>query len=92
VSEFVAFLRKLEGTMRASREPHSERQRSIAWMKLALATVGIITWVYGVREDDHRIRWLGIAFLACAFLLRFLFRRSRSAGEEEEANETLSDG
>lgn len=63
--------------MKISRKPATARQRSIAWVKLALATVGIITWAYGVREDDHRVRWLGIAFLAVAFLLRFLFRRPR---------------
>jgi hypothetical protein len=78
--------------MRISRERPSERQRSLAWMKLALAIVGIITWAYGVREDDHRIRWLGIAFLACAFLLRFLFRRHRGAEKGTEVNETPSDG
>lgn len=78
--------------MRASRDPQSDRQRSIAWMKLALAAVGIITWAYGVREDDHRIRWLGIAFLACAFLLRFFFRRHRAAGGSDEVNESPSDG
>ena len=78
--------------MRVSRERHTERQRSIAWMKLALAIVGILTWAYGVREGDHRIRWLGIAFLACAFLLRFLFRRSRGERESVDENELPSDG
>jgi hypothetical protein len=62
-------------------------------MKVAFATVGIITVAYGVREDDHRVRWLGIAFLACAFLLRFVQRRRRSADtEEEEENQNSSDG
>lgn len=75
-----------------SRRPYSARQRSIAWMKVALATVGIITWAYGVREDDHRVRWLGIAFLACAFLLRFLFRRSNGDDGEGPENEITSDG
>jgi hypothetical protein len=46
-------------------------------VKLAIAVVGIITWAYGVREDDHRVRWLGIALIAAAFLLRFLFTRPR---------------
>ena len=63
--------------MRVSRRPYSERQRSLAWVKLAFAVVGIITWAYGVREDDHRVRWLGIAFIVAAFLLRFLFTRPR---------------
>jgi hypothetical protein len=61
-------------------------------MKLALATVGIITWAYGVREDDHRVRWLGIALLAGAFLLRFLFRRPLGEESQDETNETGSDG
>lgn len=78
--------------MRVSRQRHSDRQRSIAWMKLAMAAVGIITWAYGVREDDHRVRWLGIALLAGAFLLRFLFRRPRGDESEDETNETGSGG
>lgn len=63
--------------MRISRRQSSERQRSLAWVKLAIAVVGIITWAYGVREDDHRVRWMGIALIAGAFLLRFLFTRPR---------------
>jgi hypothetical protein len=75
-----------------SRRPYSARHRSVAWIKVALATVGIITWAYGVREDDHRVRWLGIAFLAGAFLLRFLFRRSIGDDREGPENEITSDG
>lgn len=75
-----------------TRRPYSPVQRSMTWMKLALATVGIITWAYGVREDDHRVRWLGIAFLACAFLLRFLYRRPRGDDEDQGENEITSDG
>ncbi|MGI8844267.1 MAG: hypothetical protein ACR2HZ_11240 [Gemmatimonadaceae bacterium] len=44
---------------------------------MAFAVVGIITWAYGVREEDHRVRWLGIALIAAAFLLRFLVARPR---------------
>jgi hypothetical protein len=61
-------------------------------MKVALAVVGIITWAYGVREGDDRVRWLGIGFLACAFLLRFLFWRSRGAADPESDSENTSDG
>ncbi len=78
--------------MRISRQPYTPEQRSWTWMKVALATVGIITWAYGVREDDHRVRWLGIAFLACAFLFRFISRRRRAAETEEEENQIVSDG
>jgi hypothetical protein len=78
--------------VRVSRQRYSPRQRSLTWVKVALATVGIITWAYGVREDDHRVRWLGIAFLAGAFLLRFLFRRPRGETEERSENEITSDG
>lgn len=75
--------------MRATREPHSARQRSIAWARLAIATVGILVWAYGVRVDHEQIRWLGILFLAIAFGLRF-FARGRKA--DEPRNLDSSDG
>jgi tRNA(Met) C34 N-acetyltransferase TmcA len=39
--------------------------------KLALAAIGVIVWSYGYRVDDPSLRWVGIAFLAAAALLRF---------------------
>ena len=51
----------------------------LTWAKVALVAVGILVWGYGVRVDDRTIRWVGIAFLVAALLLRFLGRR-RSTG------------
>jgi hypothetical protein len=39
----------------------------------ALAGVGIFAW--GVRTEDQIIRWVGIAFVIAAFLLRFAKKR-----------------
>ncbi|MDQ3697476.1 MAG: hypothetical protein M3373_05555 [Gemmatimonadota bacterium] len=57
-----------------SRTPVGEAQRSLLWVKIAVVVVGVSTWGYGVKVDDPRVRWLGIAFLAVAFLVRFLRR------------------
>ncbi len=45
--------------------------------RLALAAVGILVWVYGLRVDDPTVRLIGIAFLAASVLLRFAARRGR---------------
>ncbi|MDQ3811185.1 MAG: hypothetical protein M3336_12930 [Chloroflexota bacterium] len=42
---------------------------------MALATVGILTWGYGTRVGHAGVQWLGIAFVAVAFLLRYARRR-----------------
>jgi len=46
-------------------------------LKLAIALVGLIVWGYGQRVEDALLRWIGIAFLAVAVILRFLPRRLR---------------
>ncbi len=43
--------------------------RTIA--QIALAIMGLITFGWGVRVDHEPLRWIGIAFFAAAFLLRF---------------------
>jgi Na+(H+)/acetate symporter ActP len=45
--------------------------------KVAFAFAGIGIFAYGVRADDNVIRWVGIAFVIVAFLLRFARRRDR---------------
>jgi hypothetical protein len=65
--------------MRVSREPRDPAARSMTGIKLAIAAVGLFVWGFGMRADDARIRWVGIAMLAIAFLLRFL--PVRRAGE-----------
>jgi hypothetical protein len=46
-------------------------------IKLAFFVAGLLVWGYGQRVDDSIIRWVGIAFLAAAVLLRFLPKRLR---------------
>jgi Zn-dependent membrane protease YugP len=40
--------------------------------KLALALAGMLVFGYGVRADVATIRWIGIALVAVAVLLRFV--------------------
>lgn len=63
------------GTRRPPRSP------TLLSAKIALAVVGLGTWFYGHMAADARVRWLGIAFLAAAFLLRFARRNPPAAGE-----------
>ncbi len=39
-------------------------------IQIALLVVGLGAWGWGVRIDDHRLEWVGIAFFAAATLLR----------------------
>jgi len=41
-------------------------------LKLALAAVGILIWFFGHQAGDERLRWVGIALLVLAVLLRFV--------------------
>lgn len=63
-----------------SRAPRSGAQQALTGAKLAFAVVGLLIWAYGLRTDDAAVRWLGIAFLLAAFLLRFV-RRHRPPAE-----------
>jgi hypothetical protein len=40
--------------------------------KIALFIVGLILVGYGMRVDSPSLRWVGIAFLVAAFLVRFI--------------------
>ena len=42
--------------------------------KMVLALVGAAIFAYGVRYDDAVVRWVGIGFIAVAFLARFVTR------------------
>lgn len=57
-----------------SRTPQPEGQRALLGVKIALAVVGLGTFLYGVLVDHAGVRWLGIGFLVAAFLVRFLRR------------------
>lgn len=63
----------------ASRDPRSPESRRFDTTKLIVAGLGLFVWLYGVRVDDARVRWLGIGFFVVAFLLRFF--RGRGDGE-----------
>ena len=43
-------------------------------IQLILTAIGLVVWGYGVRVDDHRLEWIGIAFFAAATALRFVKR------------------
>ncbi len=45
--------------------------------KLAVSLAAVLVWGVGVRYDDPRLRWVGIALLALALALRFVRPRPR---------------
>lgn len=47
-------------------------------IKLALAVIGMIVLIWGIRVDDPNVRWMGIAVLVVSVAMRFLPRRLRS--------------
>lgn len=44
-------------------------------LKIACALAGVGIFAYGVRSEDTVVRWVGIALVIVAFLLRFLKKR-----------------
>ena len=44
--------------------------------KIALALAGVGMFAYGIRSEDSLVRWIGIALVVVAFLLRF-FKTTR---------------
>jgi len=50
-------------------------------LKLAFALAGIGIFAWGVRTEDNVVRWVGIAFVVAAFLLRFVKKRQDSESE-----------
>ena len=44
-------------------------------VKIAFALAGVAIFAYGVRSEDAVVRWIGIAFVVAAFLLRFVKKR-----------------
>jgi len=43
--------------------------------KLILAASGLIIWGYGINSGQAVLRWVGIALLAAAVILRFVGRK-----------------
>ena len=46
--------------------------------KVALALIGLVLFGAGVRLERVELRWIGLAFVAAAWLLRFVRPRSDS--------------
>jgi hypothetical protein len=44
-------------------------------LKIACALAGVGIFAYGVRAEDAVVRWVGIALVIAAFLLRFVKKR-----------------
>jgi hypothetical protein len=51
--------------------------------KLGLTLAGLAVFGAGIRFDSGRLRYIGIGFVAAAWLLRFL-RRDRQEPQETE--------
>ena len=45
-------------------------------VKVACALAGVGIFAYGVRSEDNVVRWVGIALVIVAFLLRFVKKRT----------------
>jgi hypothetical protein len=48
---------------------------TITRIKLGLGIIGLIIFGYGVRADDVTVRYIGVGFVAAAWLLRFTRRK-----------------
>jgi RsiW-degrading membrane proteinase PrsW (M82 family) len=48
----------------------------VTW-RVTIAIVGLAVFGYGVRTDNNTMRWVGIACLVVAFLLRFVAQSRR---------------
>ena len=44
--------------------------------KVACALVGVAIFAFGVRSENAVFRWVGIAFVVIAFVLRFVKKRT----------------
>ena len=51
---------------------------AVPWIKVIIAVIGITVWAFGYQRDDTTLRWIGIALLGVAALLRFYRPRPRS--------------
>lgn len=61
-------------------DSHIGRMSALTQLKLGLACIGLVLFGYGIRADAERMRWIGIAFLAAAAVLRFVGPRSSRHG------------
>ena len=54
---------------------------ALPWIKVILAVVGITVWAFGYQRDDSTLRWIGIALLGIAALMRFYRPRPGNGGQ-----------
>ncbi|HLV25708.1 MAG TPA: hypothetical protein VKZ41_05320 [Gemmatimonadales bacterium] len=47
----------------------------VAWIRIGLALGAMVLFAIGVRTGDDNLRWVAIALLAVALLLRLAGRR-----------------
>jgi hypothetical protein len=52
--------------------------------KLVITAAGLAVFLSGVRIDSALLRWIGIALVAVAFLLRFLGPRTKPGKPDAE--------
>jgi Na+(H+)/acetate symporter ActP len=50
--------------------------------KIALALIGVAVFFVGVRTESDVLRWIGIAFAAVAWMLRFVEKGQRRAQQQ----------
>lgn len=57
--------------------------------KGALVVAGMLTFLVGIRTANEYLRWIGIALVAIAWLLRFAKLADRSAPHSTSSPEDL---
>jgi hypothetical protein len=55
---------------------------SLTRAKIALALIGLVLFGAGVRLEREELRWIGIAFVSVAWLMRFARRRNETESAE----------
>jgi hypothetical protein len=59
----------------------------LQWARLIVAGVGLVIWVYGLREDHDAARWIGIVVFASSIAMRWLDRDGRGRGRPSDPPE-----
>ena len=52
-------------------------------IKITLVVAGLAIWAFGARTGDGVARWVGIALIAMAFVIRFVKRPDRGDPDAE---------